>query len=89
MWCPDYDTDCTTDTWDRGSNSGNYEVTYLNYSDPAPKVFNIRHIPKREQGIPEIPWREPHPLLPILAREVAKHAGRQRGWTGRNFRRAA
>ena len=48
-----------------------------------------RHVPMREQGIPEVPWCEPILLLPLLAREVAKHAGRQRGWTGRNFRRAA
>ena len=88
MWCPDYDSTGYTDTWDRGSSAGN-EVTYVNYPDPAPKVFNIRHVPMREQGIPEVPWREPIPLLPVLTREVDRFTGRQRGWTGRNFRRAA
>jgi hypothetical protein len=85
---PYYDGTRSTTSW-TDSNSGNYTVTYTNDLEPAPEAFNVRHVPMREQGIPEVPWCEVIPPLPILAREVAKHVGKQRRWTGRNFRKAS
>lgn len=93
MMGPDDSTDSTT-TWN-SDETGNYGVTYLHCPAAGGETsFEIhlrkpRHVPMREQAVPEVPWCEVIPLLPILAREVARRAGRQRGWTGRNFRRVA
>lgn len=86
MWCPDYDSTDYTDPWARRTSAGN-GVTYIDL-DPVAEVFKTRHIPMCDQAVPEVPWQI-RPLVSILAREVFRRAGRQRAWTGRNFRKAA
>ena len=86
MWDPSADTADTSS----GGNSyvhcpdtgGETEFAII-YHGPR----NPRHVPMSEQGIPEVPWCDVIPLAPFLAREVAKHVGRQRAWTGYNFRK--
>ena len=65
----------------------------ISYCDPAEAhegILDVKfHVPKANQSVPETLRDIGPPKLPTPITQMSQRAGRQRNWSGRNFRKVA
>lgn len=89
MASPTFGGDDTSETGAVFTNNGTFTVFHAS-SAPDFEVTPHRFVGLRfEKIISEVPQRLHAPVLPCMPAQAHRRIGKQRSWTGRNYRKAA